>query len=161
MCAGSPQPDKKVVWIIARQHPGEAMAEWFMEGLLEELTDPHNPFATRALKHAVFYIVPNINPDGAVRGHLRTNAAGANLNREWADPSLAHSPEVRFHLWRFSVLSFGSKVKGSGFEPMASMYCTEELHSSSILNEGANSHDLSLRAWHVQASLHWNLACLP
>ena len=92
--AGTPGADKKAVWIIARQHPGEAMAEWFMEGLLEELTDIHNPFATRALKHAVFYIVPNINPDGAVRGHLRTNATGANLNREWAEPSLAHSPEV-------------------------------------------------------------------
>lgn len=70
------------------------MAEWFIEGFLEELSDPHNAFSTRALKHAVFYVVPNINPDGSVRGHLRTNAAGANLNREWATPTLEHSPEV-------------------------------------------------------------------
>jgi len=38
--------------------------------------------------------VPNMNPDGSWRGHLRTNAAGANLNREWAAPSAERSPEV-------------------------------------------------------------------
>ena len=56
------------MWVIARQHPGESMAEWFMEGFLEELTDVHNAFSARALRHAVFYVVPNINPDGSVRG---------------------------------------------------------------------------------------------
>ncbi|CAJ6717865.1 zinc carboxypeptidase [Burkholderia pseudomallei] len=28
---------KKKVWIIARQHPGESMAEWFIEGLVKRL----------------------------------------------------------------------------------------------------------------------------
>jgi len=38
--------------------------------------------------------------DGAFRGHLRTNACGANLNREWCTtgdyiaPTLERSPEV-------------------------------------------------------------------
>src|SRR3546814_7703907 len=27
------------VWLYARQHPGESMAEWWMEGALEKLTD--------------------------------------------------------------------------------------------------------------------------
>ena len=44
--------------------------------------------------HAVFHIVPNMNPDGSVLGNLRTNAAGANLNREWMEPDAARSPEV-------------------------------------------------------------------
>jgi murein tripeptide amidase MpaA len=35
-----------------------------------------------------------MNPDGSRRGHLRTNAAGVNLNREWASPSRERSPEV-------------------------------------------------------------------
>ena len=43
---------------------------------------------------ATFYIVPNMNPDGSVLGNLRTNAAGANLNREWLQPSSERSPEV-------------------------------------------------------------------
>lgn len=35
-----------------------------------------------------------MNPDGSWRGHLRTNASGANLNREWLEPSKERSPEV-------------------------------------------------------------------
>ena len=90
---GDPGAARKV-WIIARQHPGESMAEWLVEGLVEALLDDANPLARRLLQQSVFYIVPNMNPDGAVRGNLRTNAAGANLNREWMTPSMAASPEV-------------------------------------------------------------------
>ena len=82
------------VWIIARQHPGETMAEWFVEGMLDALLDPADPVATRLRQHAVFYIVPNMNPDGAARGNLRTSATGANLNREWMTPTAERSPEV-------------------------------------------------------------------
>lgn len=82
------------IWITARQHPGETMAEWFAEGLLGRLLDPQDPTARALLDQATFYIVPNMNPDGAALGNLRTNAAGANLNREWADPSSERSPEV-------------------------------------------------------------------
>ena len=48
----------------------------------------------RLLEVAVLHVVPNMNPDGSVRGNLRSNAAGANLNREWANPSMELSPEV-------------------------------------------------------------------
>ena len=93
---GDPSMMRKV-WIIARQHPGETMAEWFVEGMLDVLLDARHPLAAELLSHAVFHIVPNMNPDGAVRGNLRTNAAGANLNREWMAPSPERSPEV-FHV---------------------------------------------------------------
>lgn len=93
---GDPEAKRKV-WIIARQHPGETMAEWLVEGLLETLLDASEPVARDLLERAVFHIVPNMNPDGSVRGNLRTNAAGANLNREWMLPSLERSPEV-FHV---------------------------------------------------------------
>jgi murein tripeptide amidase MpaA len=90
---GKPEAAKKV-WVIARQHPGETMAEWFVDGMLDALLDPANPFGRTLLKEAVFYVVPNMNPDGSARGNLRTNAAGANLNREWLAPTLERSPEV-------------------------------------------------------------------
>ena len=83
----------KPVWIYARQHPGETMCEWFMEGLLERLADPDEAVAGLLTK-ATFHCVPNMNPDGSRRGHLRTNAAGVNLNREWHAPSAERSPEV-------------------------------------------------------------------
>ncbi|QEY23213.1 M14 family metallopeptidase [Neisseria animalis] len=82
------------VWIIARQHPGETMAEWFVEGLLSRLLDPQDSTARALLDRATFYIVPNMNPDGSVLGNLRTNAAGVDLNREWENPTLERSPEV-------------------------------------------------------------------
>ena len=84
----------KQVWLYARQHPGESMAEWWMEGALDRLTDPADPVARKLRQLCRFHIVPNVNPDGSRRGHLRTNAAGINLNREWADPSADNSPEV-------------------------------------------------------------------
>lgn len=82
------------VWLYARQHPGESMAEWWMEGALEVLTDPADPVGMGLRRQCRFHIVPNCNPDGSRRGHLRTNAVGVNLNREWAEPSVQKSPEV-------------------------------------------------------------------
>jgi len=78
------------------------MAEWWMEGFLERLTDDSDPVVRKLLSQAVFYVVPNMNPDGSFLGHLRTNAAGKNLNREWANPSEELSPEVYYTLTAMS-----------------------------------------------------------
>ena len=82
------------VWLYGRQHPGESMAAWWAEGVLDRLTDASDPLARAIRTKARLHVVPNMNPDGSRRGHLRTNAAGANLNREWAGPTLERSPEV-------------------------------------------------------------------
>jgi murein tripeptide amidase MpaA len=82
------------VWLYARQHPGETMAEWWMEGALEKLCDPDDPVGRVLRRECTFRVVPNMNPDGSRRGHLRTNAVGVNLNREWHAPSADKSPEV-------------------------------------------------------------------
>ncbi|MFI8744542.1 M14-type cytosolic carboxypeptidase [Pseudomonas sp. NPDC077186] len=86
------------LWIIAQQHPGEHMAEWFMEGLIERLQDPQDAELNTLLAQAELYLVPNMNPDGAFRGHLRTNYAGQDLNRAWQSASAERSPEVLFVL---------------------------------------------------------------
>lgn len=84
----------KQVWLYARQHPGETMAEWWIEGALECLTDPADPVARALRTRCRLHVVPNCNPDGSLRGHLRTNAVGVNLNREWHAPTADSSPEV-------------------------------------------------------------------
>ncbi|AFU98206.1 M14 family metallopeptidase [Simiduia agarivorans] len=94
LIVGEPAAGKKACWIIGRQHPGETMAEWCIEGFLDRLLDEDDPAARELLERAVVYVVPNMNPDGSARGHLRTNAVGSNLNREWQTPSLEKSPEV-------------------------------------------------------------------
>ena len=88
------------LWFIARQHPGESMAEWWAKGMLERLLSADDDLARTLRTESTLHVVPNMNPDGAVMGHLRTNACGANLNREWAPtgdymaPTLERSPEV-------------------------------------------------------------------
>jgi murein tripeptide amidase MpaA len=93
---GAAGPGKKACWIIGRQHPSEQMSGYFIEGLVDRLLDPRDAKVRGLLDRAVFHIVPNMNPDGARLGYTRSNAAGANLNREWMDPDPGRSPEVWF-----------------------------------------------------------------
>ncbi|GKY94395.1 hypothetical protein MPSEU_000405500 [Mayamaea pseudoterrestris] len=118
-----------VCWMIHRQHPGETMAEHYAEGLLNRLLGLETQGALddqtkRLLGLYTFYIVPCMCPDGAVRGHLRTNGCGANLNREWANkskyeaPTMQRSPEV------IAVLS---KMDQTGVDIFLDIHGDEEL----------------------------------
>ncbi|WP_024680439.1 M14-type cytosolic carboxypeptidase [Pseudomonas syringae] len=93
---GDGSEGKRKIWFIAQQHPGEHMAEWFMEGVIERLQQKDDTVLQQLLASADLYLVPNMNPDGAFHGHLRTNAAGKDLNRAWQDSTEAQSPEVQF-----------------------------------------------------------------
>ena len=118
-----PVAQRKKIWLIARQHPGEAMAEWFAEGFLERLLDADDPVARVLLARCVFYVVPNMNPDGAVRGNLRTNAAGANLNREWLEPSLERSPEVFLVRQKMLAVGVDLNLDAHGDEVLPYNFC--------------------------------------
>jgi len=120
---------KTVCWFIHRQHPGETMAEYYAEGLLTRILGlDSNGMVDDDVKKLTdmytFYIVPLMCPDGAVRGHLRTNACGANLNREWATkrfyeaPTLERSPEV------YAVLK---KMDETGVDIFLDIHGDEEL----------------------------------
>jgi len=116
-------------WIIHRQHPGETMAEYYAEGLLTRLLGLDSQGQVddqvkKILGMYKFFIVPCMCPDGAVRGHLRTNAAGANLNREWTTkrfyeaPTLERSPEV-YHVLK--------KMDETGVDMFLDVHGDEEL----------------------------------
>jgi murein tripeptide amidase MpaA len=129
---------RKRCWIFARQHPGESMAEHLIEGLLARLLDPADPVARALLHKAELWIVPNMNPDGSRRGHLRTNAAGANLNREWLEPSMDRSPEV------FLVRQ---KMRATGLDFALDVHGDEGLPYNFIAGpDGVESIDDRLRA---------------
>jgi murein tripeptide amidase MpaA len=81
---GSQSSNAKQIWLFARQHPENQ----FDAALAQQL-----------LAQCCFHIVPNMNPDGSARGHLRTNALGIDLNRQWQSPSTERSPEV-FYVWQ-------------------------------------------------------------
>jgi len=112
------------VWATARQHPGETQGSWWMEGFISRLLDPADGLSTKILQDATVHVVPCMNPDGCFRGHLRTNALGYNLNREWRDtdnyqaPSLERSPEV-FHVLR--------EIRATGCDMMMDIHGDETL----------------------------------
>jgi murein tripeptide amidase MpaA len=82
------------VWLIGRQHSGETMASWWMEGAVERLLDGGDAVAARLREIATVHLVPLVNIDGAARGNLRGNAAGTDLNRQWHAPNPDTAPEV-------------------------------------------------------------------
>ena len=143
----TPQDNKRKVWLIARQHPGETMAEWFAEGFLERLLDPDDAVSRVLLDRCVFYVVPNMNPDGAVRGNLRTNASGANLNREWATPSMEQSPEV--FLVRQKMLQTGVDLclDVHGDEALPYNFCVGSEGTSAYTERVAEMEDTFKTAW--------------
>ena len=93
---GDGDPGKRKIWLIAQQHPGEHMAEWFMEGIIERLQQKDDPELNALLAVADLYLIAHMSPDGAFHGHLRTNAMGKDLNRAWQDSSAEFTPEVFF-----------------------------------------------------------------
>ena len=81
------------VWLYARQHPGESMAEWWMEGALEMLNDPDDPHARCCAEMPV----PHRAQHESRRSMSRPSAhqrRGVNLNREWHEPTAETRPEV-------------------------------------------------------------------
>ena len=133
-------------WIYARQHPGEAMCEWFVGGALERLADAADPVTARLLDAFTFHLVPNMNPDGTYRGHLRTNAAGVNLNREWHAPSAERSPEVLAVLTAMdgTGVSFAIDVHGDEAIP-ANFIAGYEGIASWTEDHGAKFHEFGRR----------------
>ena len=110
------------LWAYGRQHPGESMAEWWMEGALDRLVDVADPVARRLRALATLRIVPNMNPDGALRGHLRTNFAGVNLNREWHSPTFERSPEVACVLARMRATGVDLAIDVHGDEALPHVF---------------------------------------
>jgi murein tripeptide amidase MpaA len=147
---GDDDPKKKKLWVIARQHPGEAMAEWFMLGLISRLIDEEDASVVSLLQKANFYIVPNMNIDGSILGNLRVNAKGVDLNREWAEPSVENSPEV-YYVKR--------KMKEAGMDFMLDVHGDEGLPYVFISGiEGIPSFDEKLSKLTDQFMANWKMA---
>jgi len=89
----APAAQKKVIWLMFRQHSWEAGSSWAGEGALRFLLSP-DPVATQMRQTAVFKIFPLCDPDGVARGGVRFNANGFDLNRNWDAVDEAKMPEI-------------------------------------------------------------------
>lgn len=82
--------DKKMIFVLSRQHPPEVSGYLAMQAFVETLgADSELAQSFRQQYNA--YIVPLANPDGVDNGHWRHSAAGIDLNRDWQN---VNQPEI-------------------------------------------------------------------
>ncbi len=85
------EPEKRVVWLMCRQHAWESGTSFVGQGAIQFMLSPG---ARELRKYVVFKVFPMMDPDGVVHGGVRFNRNGYDVNRNWdsADPS---DPESR------------------------------------------------------------------
>ncbi|HKE04433.1 MAG TPA: M14 family zinc carboxypeptidase [Blastocatellia bacterium] len=88
-----PDTQKKVIWLMFRQHSWEAGSSWACEGALRFLLSA-DPITVQMRRTAIFKIFPLCDPDGVARGGVRFNANGFDLNRNWDAVDETKMPEI-------------------------------------------------------------------
>jgi zinc carboxypeptidase/carboxypeptidase M14-like protein len=84
---------KKVVWLMFRQHSWEAATSWAAEGAIRFLLS-NEPAAAKVRLTGIIKILPMCDPDGVARGGVRFNANGYDLNRNWDTIDAEKMPEI-------------------------------------------------------------------
>ncbi|MFN4227981.1 MAG: M14 family zinc carboxypeptidase [Candidatus Ratteibacteria bacterium] len=76
-------PEKKGVYLIARQHSGETPGSWVLDGFLRYLAEIE-------YKNLVVWAVPLSNIDGIENGFYGKDNFPYDLNRAWGFPPMRH-----------------------------------------------------------------------
>ena len=85
--------NKKIIILIARQHPGETVGSFVIKGCIDFLLNDSEE-AKKLRELYIFKIIPMMNPDGVLVGNSRTSFAGCDLNRRWGKPNEIIHPEI-------------------------------------------------------------------
>ncbi|BBN83636.1 hypothetical protein PA25_36210 [Pseudoalteromonas sp. A25] len=144
---GNTRSDAKKIWIIARQHPGETMAQWIADGLLNHFLSNAEQF-TQEAHNIRFFVVANMNPDGSNLGNHRTNAAGANLNRQWLTPDLNTCPEV---------YCVKQAMEATGVDLLVDVHGDEQLAYNFMMVEGQHPVGESIKIALAKRNRHFQL----
>ncbi len=88
-----PEANKKVIWLMARQHSWESFSSWVAEGAVRFLLSDE-PEAKQLRQGAIWKILPAADPDGLASGGVRFNAHGFDLNRNWDIEDPIKMPEI-------------------------------------------------------------------
>jgi hypothetical protein len=87
------EKNKKVIWMIARQHAWESGTSWVVDGALRSLAGP-NASNAALLDTVIFNFLPMCDPDGVATGGVRFNVNGYDVNRNWDAVDAKLMPEI-------------------------------------------------------------------
>ena len=88
-----PETEKKVIWLMFRQHAWETGSSWAGDGAIRFLLSADE--RARLLRDRVIYkIFPVADPDGVETGGVRFNKNGYDLNRNWDTIDARTMPEI-------------------------------------------------------------------
>lgn len=85
--------NKKVIWLMFRQHAWESGSSWTGEGLMRFVSSA-DPLARQIRSETVIKIMPLCDPDGVFHGTVRFNRYGFDLNRNWDVVDPVKMPEI-------------------------------------------------------------------
>jgi hypothetical protein len=85
--------NKKVIWLMFRQHAWESGSSWAGEGLMRFVASD-DPEARRIRSETIVKVLPLCDPDGVFHGTVRFNRYGFDLNRNWDVTDPAKMPEI-------------------------------------------------------------------
>jgi len=115
-----PEADKKVIWLMCRQHAWESGSSWVCDGAIRFLlSDDSN--ARRIRDENIFKIFPMADPDGVAAGMVRFNKNGFDLNRNWDTMDPKMMPEITAQ--RKTMLDWADS--GHRFDLFLSLHNTE------------------------------------
>jgi hypothetical protein len=114
--------------LVARQHPGETMPSFFVEGLMDFLTSTENQ-AKSLLTNFEFVVFPCMNPEGVLAGRHRYDSRGIDYNRAWErGDAPAEIQFVRETLVKLHKLQFFYDVHGDEVTKKDPSYIDAEPH---------------------------------
>lgn len=116
-----PLEQKKVIWLMARQHSWESGTSWVMEGALRYLLDTAEGIAL--LDKQLFQVMPMADPDGVARGGVRFNKFGHDLNRNWDLVMPDEMPEI--YAQKTAIVNW--LLQGHKIDVFLSIHNTEEV----------------------------------
>lgn len=126
----------EVIWIVAREHPGESAAAWVLEGLILEILNIFESNAEAAVPHLA--IAGVANPEGIRAGAYRANASGINISHEWKVAQLTGEP---VELW--DIQREARRLESVGLR--TGMILNLHAHNSRRTNFAFFTHDPQVR----------------
>lgn len=117
---------KPAIVIVARQHPGESMTSFVMEGLVESFRNNLREVNDLLEKHSVI-IFPLFNKSGVKKGFHRVNENGVDLNRSWDSTALLEITHLKNQLAGFSNIHSIIDIHGDEVSRFNYVYYKEGL----------------------------------